>query len=111
MCASIAIDLWCKLKLRCAIISFSYSVGKVLVKMNKVSLLLLLSFAFYVGGVNLDEFYPHGDNVGDLILHDNDDSSTTPINLTVPFPFFDRDRDVIFVSMHLAPSLRYTCST
>lgn len=48
--------------------------------------------------IPLEQFYPYGDNSGDLILAANDDQSSRPIKLTVPFPFFDEEKLTIFVS-------------
>ncbi len=63
-----------------------------------ISLLFAFSFVLYVDGVDLNQFYPYGESVGDSALIPNDDGSTTDISLTVPFPFFDRDHSTIFVS-------------
>ena len=66
-------------------------------------MLLTLSLtSSYVNGVDLVDFYPFGDNNGDDNVFPNDDASSLPINLPVPFPFFDIDRDTVFVSVTAA---------
>lgn len=53
-----------------------------------------------VRSIPLDEFYPFGSGelVNDAFLHPNDDGSSSPINLTSVFPFFDENHDTIYVS-------------
>ena len=45
------------------------------------------------------QFYSFGRDYGDELLESSDDGSTEEIQLTVSFPFFDRDHDSLFVSL------------
>ena len=49
-------------------------------------------------GIPLEDFYPFGNGARDQEVFPNDDGSSLPIRLTVSFPFFDVDRDTVFVS-------------
>ena len=64
--------------------------------------LWLLVFAIrcmqLVGCIPLSKFYPFGTAAGDSSLNRTLDGSSDPINLTITFPFFDRNHGVVFVS-------------
>lgn len=49
--------------------------------------------------IPLDEFFPFGSDAGDSELPSNDDGSTGPISLTLPFPFFASTHTMLFVSL------------
>ena len=65
-----------------------------LVQVALVSSSLLLQ----VAAIPLEEFYPFGVGSGDLQLPANDDGSTGPITLSLPFPFFASAHTTLFVS-------------
>jgi len=48
--------------------------------------------------IPLSQFYPFGITPGDFSLPRTLDGFSAPINLTVAFPFFDQNHDVVFVS-------------
>lgn len=64
--------------------------------------LWFLVFAFscirLIKCIPLSNFYPFGNASGDSSLFRTLDGFFGPINLTVTFPFFDQDHDVVFVS-------------
>ncbi len=49
--------------------------------------------------VVLPNFYPFGQNEGDQLLPKNDDESSGPVPISVPFPYFDKYHNSLFVSM------------
>jgi hypothetical protein len=51
-----------------------------------------------VAAVPLSAFIPFGQAVGDMRLQANDDSSSSPINLRVPFHFFGVPQQTLFVN-------------
>lgn len=62
--------------------------------------LSVLAFTLqYTLCIPLNQFYPFGNVTTDLRLNRTLDGFSNPINLTVTFPFFDEDHDVIFVSI------------
>ena len=64
-----------------------------------VSVVAVLSaFSHHVIGVPLMNFYPFGSTAGDTALPSNDDGSSAPITLSMPYPFFDENRAMVFVS-------------
>ena len=60
--------------------------------------------------IPLEQFYPYGKENGDMILAANDDQSSSPITLTVPFPFFDEEKHIVFVSKACVSSGGYSLS-
>ena len=60
-----------------------------------LTLMFLLTVCY---GIPLDEFFPFGDNVGDLVLPPTDDNSTA-IQLNVGFTFYNQTYQTIFVSV------------
>lgn len=48
--------------------------------------------------VPLNEFYPYGVSEGDTALPANDDGSSGEIDISILFPYFDRNHDSLFVS-------------
>ncbi|KAL9985251.1 hypothetical protein ACROYT_G007629 [Oculina patagonica] len=46
----------------------------------------------------LQNFYPFGQSEGDLLLPANDDGSSGTVPISIPFPFFDRNHDSLFVN-------------
>ena len=60
--------------------------------------ILLTTFSHHVAGIPLANFYPFGSTNGDTALPPNDDGSSAPITLSMPFPFFDETRAMVFVS-------------
>ena len=65
-----------------------------------VSVVAILSTAFnhHVTGIPLSNFYPFGSTNGDTALPANDDGSSAPITVSMPFRFFDETRVTVFVS-------------
>lgn len=64
-----------------------------------VSVVVVLSaFSHHVIGIPLMSFYPFGNGTGDTALPRNDDGSSAPITLSMPYPFFDENRATVFVS-------------
>ena len=51
-----------------------------------------------VFSIPLGDFYLYGIDQGDQVLESTDDGSTEAIQLTVSFPFFDKEYNTIFVS-------------
>ena len=51
-----------------------------------------------VFSIPLGDFYLYGTDQGDQLLESTDDGSTEAIQLTVSFPFFDKEYSTIFVS-------------
>ena len=60
----------------------------------------ILSTVFnrYVTGVPLANFYSFGSTTGDTALQANDDNSSPPIILSMPFSFFAETHAMVFVS-------------
>ncbi|XP_078360279.1 protein mesh-like [Oculina patagonica] len=48
--------------------------------------------------VVLPNFYPFGQNEGDQLLPKNDDESSGPVPISVPFPYFDKYHNSLFVN-------------
>ena len=48
--------------------------------------------------VVLPNFYPFGQSEGDQLLPPNDDESSGTVPISIPFPFFDRNHNSLFVS-------------
>ncbi|XP_078360277.1 sushi domain-containing protein 2-like isoform X2 [Oculina patagonica] len=46
----------------------------------------------------IPNFYSFGQSEGDLLLPPNDDESSGTIPISIPFPFFDRNHDSLFVN-------------
>ena len=64
-----------------------------------MSIVVILSaFSHHVIGIPLMNFYPFGSTAGDTALPPNDDGSSVPIVLSMPYPFFDENRAMVFVS-------------
>ena len=61
-------------------------------------LAVLMACSHHVTGIPLENFYPFGSTNGDNALLPNDDGSSGPINLSIPFIFFNETRPVVFVS-------------
>ena len=61
-------------------------------------LLLLLLGSQRATAIPLGDFYPFGSEAGDTSLPSNDDGSSPPITLELPFRFFDEDFSTFFVS-------------
>ena len=61
-------------------------------------LVFVLSCIRLINCIPLSRFYPFGTVAGDLSLPRTLDGFSDPINLTVTFPFFDQNYDVVFVS-------------
>ncbi len=53
-----------------------------------------------VDGLPLVQFYPFGVAI-DRRLSPNDDTSSVPIHLNTPFPYFDEDVNTVYVSFRL----------
>lgn len=47
----------------------------------------------------LPNFYPFGQSEGDQLVPTNDDGSSGTIPISIPFPFFDRNHNSLFVSI------------
>ena len=47
----------------------------------------------------LPNFYPFGANEGDQVVPRNDDGSSGKVSITIPFPFFGKDHNSLFVSI------------
>ena len=62
------------------------------------SAIVLCMLIVSVATVPLEDFYSFGSEHGDDVLSANDDGSTEEIQLSVSFPFFDRDHNSLFVS-------------
>ena len=60
--------------------------------------LVLVIICTPVSGIPLQNFYPFGRGTPDRRIFPNDDEASPPINLNVPFPFFDVNRNTAFVS-------------
>ena len=65
--------------------------------LEKGLLLLVLLFLRQGAAVPLSEFYPFGQTVGDFQLESNDDGSSLPVTLSIPFRYFDTSYDTIYV--------------
>ena len=50
--------------------------------------------------IPLSDFYPYGLSEGDTALPVNDDDSSGEISISIPFPYFDRNHDSLFVSKY-----------
>ena len=61
-----------------------------------------------VATIPLEDFYSFGSEHGDDVLSANDDGSTEEIQLSVSFPFFDRDHNSLFVSKVIIIISSYT---
>lgn len=48
--------------------------------------------------VVLPNFYPFGQGEGDQLLPANDDQSSGTVSILIPFPFFDKNHNSVFVS-------------
>ena len=59
---------------------------------------VLSAFNHHVIGIPLMNFYPFGSTAGDTALFPNDDESSAPLTLSMPYPFFDENRAMVFVS-------------
>ena len=70
----------------------------VTVSLECLSAAVLIAICSLVVGIPLEDFYPFGNGARDQEVFPNDDGSSLPIRLTVSFPFFDVDRDTVFVS-------------
>ena len=62
------------------------------------SLVFAFSCIRLIKCIPLSNFYPFGNASGDSSLPRTVDGFSDPINLTVTFPFFDRNHDIVFVS-------------
>jgi len=51
--------------------------------------------------ISLSDFYPFGSTRSDSSLLRNDDSSSSAIDLSFTFPYFDKNYDVVYVSKTL----------
>ena len=47
----------------------------------------------------LSEFYPFGEFQGDSSVPANDDESSGEVQLSIPFPYFDKNHESLFVSI------------
>ena len=72
-----------------------YSIAR-LAGLGAVLSALLLSPT--VTAVPLSAFIPFGQAAGDTRLPANDDGSSSPISLRVPFPFFGVSQSILFVN-------------
>lgn len=48
--------------------------------------------------VLLDDFYPFGKSVGDEEMLRGDDRFSSPLQLEMPFPYYDREESILYVS-------------
>ncbi|XP_068694477.1 uncharacterized protein [Montipora foliosa] len=62
------------------------------------ALFLLMLFIHSSLSVSLSDFYPYGLSEGDTLLPPNDDSSSGEVGISVPFPYFDRNHDSLYVN-------------
>ena len=62
-----------------------------------LTLMFLLTVCY---GIPLDEFFPFGDNVGDLVFPPNDDGSTS-FDVNFGFTFYNKTYQTIFVSAYV----------
>ena len=67
-------------------------------ELRKVPCLILNILPVALALVELKDFYPYGRNEGDAIVPRNDDGSSGIIDISFPFPFFDRDHNFLYVS-------------
>ncbi|XP_046338970.2 sushi domain-containing protein 2-like isoform X2 [Haliotis rufescens] len=58
----------------------------------------VLVFSAGVGALPLSDFYPFNASAGDNLTDDSDDGGSGSIKIGVPFPFFNRSHDKIFVN-------------
>ena len=49
--------------------------------------------------VPLSDFYPYGVSEGDTVLPPNDDGSSGEIQISILFPYFDKNHGSLYVSM------------
>ena len=61
---------------------------------------VLILFACFDRGlcIPLRDFFPFGIDQQDLSLHRTDDGSSPAINLSITFPYFDKNYRVVYVS-------------
>ena len=62
------------------------------------AMLFALLLSPTVAAIPLSAFIPFGQAAGDIRLQANDDSSSSPINLRVPFHFFGVPQQTLFVN-------------
>ena len=63
----------------------------------------LLVFVLHISSccsIPLSDFYPYGTSEGDSVLPANDDGSSGEIEISILFPYFDRNHNSLFVSNH-----------
>ena len=49
--------------------------------------------------VPLSDFYPYGVSEGDAVLPPNDDGNSGEIQISILFPYFDKNHGSLYVSM------------
>ena len=76
----------------------------------KQIVILLLIWNHLVVGIPLDDFYPFGSDAFDTLIAPNDDGSSPGIPLTMSFPFFDTDHDMLFVSCNYCACMYPHCT-
>ena len=81
--------------------SYDFCSLQVTHKIDLPSVILQLWLFLITHTVNTSAFYSFGVSAGDTQLPQEDDSSSAPINLTVPIPFFGRLERTLYVSPQL----------
>lgn len=65
----------------------------------KIVVLLACHNVLLSEAIVLPNFYPFGVSEGDQLVPTNDDGSSGTIPISIPFPFFDKNQNSLFVSM------------
>jgi hypothetical protein len=64
-----------------------------------ILLLLYLSKPMPVISIDVSRFYSFGSSFGDTKLSKNDDGSSGSLDISISFPYFDKNHDKLFVSI------------
>lgn len=58
----------------------------------------VFGFSAFGDCVRFDDFYPFGESAGDEEMAPGDDLFSNPLQLWVPFPYYDREESILHVS-------------
>ena len=78
--------------------SYNFCSLQVMHRIDLPSVILQLWLFLITHTVNMSAFYSFGVSAGDTQLPQEDDSSSAPINLTIPIPFFGSLERTLYVS-------------